>query len=310
MLLHDAIVGFLLARTADGLAHGTLTTYRWALAKFIDTTGNVENETLSKEHAQNFMAAMRDVITARGAPLANKSVENIWIALMAFDSWRAKELSLPRFFVVERPPGDYDQPTPFKDVEVKRLLKAAQSITTATTDKMRAYTRKRGTGTRDLAILLLMLDTGLRAGEVTRLTVGDLDFHDGAVQVKAWGSGKKTKSRTVYLGARSRKACWKLCQGKAADAWLFTSDGAQMTQNGIFKLFRALGERVDVPDCHPHKMRHTFAIQYLRNGGDVFTLQKLLGHSDLAMSRRYALLANTDVQDAHAKASPVDRWGL
>ena len=58
--------------------------------------------------------------------------------------------------------------------------------------------------------------------------------------------------------------------------------------------------------CSPHVLRHTCAVMYLRNGGDVFTLQKLLGHEDLTMTRRYAELSQTDVQEKHRLYSPMD----
>ena len=60
----------------------------------------------------------------------------------------------------------------------------------------------------------------------------------------------------------------------------------------------------------PHTFRHTFAVMYLRNGGDVFSLQKLLGHSDLTMTRRYAELSETDVIEKHRQFSPADAFGM
>lgn len=58
-------------------------------------------------------------------------------------------------------------------------------------------------------------------------------------------------------------------------------------------------------ELHPHKCRHTFAISYLRSGASVFALQKTLGHTTLDMSLRYAALMTEDLQNDHAKHSPV-----
>jgi integrase/recombinase XerD len=96
-----------------------------------------------------------------------------------------------------------------------------------------------------------------------------------------------------------------------SDQPLFQVDtGGQMDKDNVLHLLYAIGERGKVHDVHPHRFRHTFAIQYLRNGGDVFTLQRLLGHTSLEMTRRYLDLAMIDDERAHKKASPVDNWRL
>lgn len=83
-----------------------------------------------------------------------------------------------------------------------------------------------------------------------------------------------------------------------------------MSRDVLYRLLRRIGERGQVANVHPHRFRHTFAITYLRNGGDIFTLQTLLGHSTLDMVRHYARIAECDTERVHEIASPVDNWRL
>ena len=78
----------------------------------------------------------------------------------------------------------------------------------------------------------------------------------------------------------------------------------------LYRLVARIGERAGVKKAHPHRFRHTFAITYLRNGGDIFTLREQLGHADWKILNRYLALSQIDRARAHESASPVDRWRL
>lgn len=78
----------------------------------------------------------------------------------------------------------------------------------------------------------------------------------------------------------------------------------------IRNLLYSIGQRAGVDDCHPHRFRHTMAIEYLRNGGDIFTLQRILGHSSLEMVQHYLGIVEGDKRQAQRKASPMDNWRL
>lgn len=89
-----------------------------------------------------------------------------------------------------------------------------------------------------------------------------------------------------------------------------TMDGKSVTVNGVKLLFRRLAKKSGVRRLHVHLCRHTFATNYLINGGDVFSLQQILGHSTLEMVRHYVTLASSQVTVQHRKFSPMDRLEL
>ena len=86
----------------------------------------------------------------------------------------------------------------------------------------------------------------------------------------------------------------------------------------MLQLLNSLGAKAGVPDCHPHRFRHTFAVNFLRNGGNAYELQTAcpaltgmsLGHSTLEMVKTYLSLADADLENAHKRASPVEKWRL
>ena len=98
---------------------------------------------------------------------------------------------------------------------------------------------------------------------------------------------------------------------KPSEERLFlTVAGDPVNKDSVAKIIRRLARRCKITRLHPHLLRHTFAVRYLINGGDVFTLQKILGHSTLDMTRRYVTLASGDVKEKHRMYSPIDNLGL
>jgi len=95
--------------------------------------------------------------------------------------------------------------------------------------------------------------------------------------------------------------------GKITSLFL-NENGLPLTRSGVQQMLRRLGRAVGLTGarCSPHTFRHTFAKNYLLNGGDIFSLQKILGHSSLASVRVYLNLLNGDVKAQHQKFSPVD----
>jgi integrase/recombinase XerC len=190
-----------------------------------------------------------------------------------------------------------DQIQPFTDEQVMSLRDAAKRST---------HPR------RDEAIVLLMLDTGIRVSELAALTWGDVDLsaHYAIVQ------GKGRKTRMVPIGREVTKALWAYSREHPLDVTrpLFPSDrgwtaGGPLTRSGLLQLIRRLGKaaRIDSARCSPHTFRHTMAISFLRSGGQEFTLMQILGHTSLTMTRRYVALANADVAAQHRMHSPADR---
>ena len=126
--------------------------------------------------------------------------------------------------------------------------------------------------------------------------------------------GKGAKERSVPFSPRTAQALWRYLSTRPdaenSEPLFSTHHKRKIDQTQLAKSLKALGAKAGVHNVHPHRFRHTFAIQYLRNGGDPYTLQKLLGHSTLDMVKRYLSLAQIDIDKAHKRASPVDNWAI
>jgi site-specific recombinase XerD len=166
-------------------------------------------------------------------------------------------------------------------------------------------------GSRNKAIILMLLDTGLRASELTNIKLDEIDSERGWIKVK----GKGAKERVVKIGATAQKALWRYLVFREKNKYQqlgLTEEGRPMKVGGIQIMLTRLKERASVSskgNCH--SFRHTFALNFLRQDRNPFNLQYLLGHADLRMVKHYvSTLGMEDALKAHESASPADLLGL
>jgi len=178
------------------------------------------------------------------------------------------------------------------DEEIKRLLDS--------------FNLKTMTGARNYAICALMLDSGLRLDEVVTLETGNVYISAGYAIV----NGKGNKQRTVPLGLNSKRALIRYMgrvPPQAPKTPLFVKDTLiPLQQSTVKQLFRKLKTRAGIPRLRPHLLRHSFATRYLDNGGDIYSLQQILGHTSLEMVKRYVHLIPRKTVVCFPQFSPLD----
>ncbi|WP_188971662.1 tyrosine-type recombinase/integrase [Deinococcus aerolatus] len=217
--------------------------------------------------------------------------------------WAAEEelLACDPTAKLRLPTLPHERPPAVQPDEVERCLKVAAGMTQPL---------------RNRAILLCLYDTGLRMGEVLQLRVDDLNMTTGMITVRA-ETAKREKARVVPIGLKTSKAlnAYERKERRAAlpmvQQLFLGRTGEPMTKGGLTHLLVKISAAAEVPRSHtaPHAWRRGFAVGYLRGGGDIFSLQQILGHTTLEMTRRYVKFLPDDLQRRHSLASPVDNLG-
>lgn len=214
----------------------------------------------------------------------------------AFRFWKREGLIASNpMELVERPRRERTLIRPMSLEQAAKLLEMPDARTTD--------------GLRDRAMMMLMLDSGLRISEVLSLEAGRVDWLTGTATVM----GKGRKERTVPFSARTGQALLDYARARArspakAPQLFLGRTGKPVCRSKARKLILSYGRAAGIEGVRlsPHTLRHTFAVLYVRNGGDSFSLQEILGHSTLEMTRQYVNLARRDVAEQHKKFSPMD----
>lgn len=187
---------------------------------------------------------------------------------------------------------------PKSRTEVRRTLTIAQSRALLDACKYE----------RDRAILCVLLDTGMRAGELLALNIGDLDGETVTVRADKSGHG-----RFVYTGKRTQLQVRKYLAFERdeprADQPLFTSQkqrGERLRYGGLAGLFRRLSIATGI-EVSAHDLRRTFAVEHLRAGTNIYTLARLMGHADITVLQHYLRLTDGDIRAATQAFGVVDR---
>lgn len=289
--LNDQIRDFLLDREARALAKRTVAWYGEQLAhlrRFAASRGLADVAALSAP-------VLRELLITHAQTHNPGGTHALYRALSAFLAWHANEYDVPNPMSKVRPPRVPQGPLePVSLDALKAMLAVCE--------------RRTLTGDRDAAILLCLLDSGCRRAEFLALDIADVNLQSGGVLVR---HGKGDKPRMTFLGAKARRALMGYLRHRRAAAeteplWE-DEKGKRLSPSALRALLVRRADQAGVPAPCPHAFRRGFAINALRAGCDLVSLQRLLGHSDLSVLNRYLRQTESDLQTAHQKASPVDR---
>lgn len=147
-------------------------------------------------------------------------------------------------------------------------------------------------------IALMILDTGTRIDEVLSLRREDVDLENMLITI----NGKGAKQRIVPISPVGRKLLYRWLQTHESDLVFPDRRGCKLRQRNLLRDYKVLAQNAGVSNPRAwHQLRHSFALAFIASGGDVFSLQRILGHATLDMTRRYVNQRTEDIQRSHTK---------
>lgn len=276
---------FLSFKKAQGISDRTLKDYDYFVSQFFERFPNAFNDRDLKLAAYEYLSDDMRPATY------NLRLNN----LRGFINFCIKE--------------EYLTKNPFKEFKRRKVDDRIVQISVDTLKKLLTLPDLTTfVGVRDYTLILLTLDTGIRPKEAFSLHVGDINFDAMEVYVRSEESKTRIK-RTLPISYVTASAINKLINVRSSD-WkdvpIFCSEyGNPLNRQSWGKRMRKYSKELGVKIV-PYDLRHCFALQFLRNGGNSFALQRLLGHTDMAMTKKYVALTQGDLKKQHQESSPLN----
>lgn len=269
---------FLSAKKIEGCSERTIIYYGTTLDHFF---GSVKEPVrrITTERIRVYLADYQKINNC-----SNATVDNIRRNISSFFSWMEEE--------------DHILKSPMHRIhKIKTVKQVKEVISDETIEKLRDSCKCR----RDLAMLDLLYSTGMRVGELVRLNKSDINFEERECIV----FGKGDKERCVYFDAKAKLHLLSYLQERNDDnpALFVTLDSPhnRLKISGVEIRLRELGRSIKVERIHPHKFRRTMATRAIDKGMPIEQVQKILGHSQIDTTMRYAIVNQSNVKTAHRR---------
>lgn len=286
MKVEKALQEFILSAKADGLAVKTVKWYQYTIGTLVDAGADRDVESITTNELRQHIVALRE-------RLAAESASGHVRALHRFFSWCSTEYELPK-----NPMSGIKRAAPSRS--------EPKAITSGDFIKLFNATIDSPAGVRDRAILAFFADTGVRLGGLLTLELDRVDMDNRRAHVREKGRKLRVVPFTHYT--KVLLSHWLEVRVSSSTVLFTTVTGQPLTESGLHEILKRLKRRANVTGrVNPHAFRHAFAREYLRAGGDLVTLARLMGHEKIDTTAAfYAVFSSDELAEAHEKRSPLN----
>lgn len=269
---------FLNAKRLEGISNKTLVNYERYILKMYDSV----MKDIRIIDANDLRKFLSDYQNATGC--INSSMENIRCSLASFFSWLEKE--------------DYILKSPIKKInKIKSDIKIKEIYSDETLEKLRNTCNNK----RNLAIIDLLISSGIRVSELVHINIFDLNFDNCSCKV----FGKGNKEREVYFDAKTKLHIKEYLETRTDnETALFISNIKPYKRIGtraVEMMLNKLASKIEINGVYPHKFRRTLATKAIDKGMPIEQVQKLLGHTKIDTTLHYAQVSQSNVKISHRK---------